>query len=52
MEESVFDKLDRKKRERATETEVLGQTMIDAANEFGPGTSYGTSWDFLYQHVY
>lgn len=41
MEESVFDKLDKKKRDRPTETEQLGQTMIDAANEFGPGTSYG-----------
>ena len=37
----VVDKLDKKKRERQTNTEYLGQTMIDAGNEFGPGTPYG-----------
>ena len=31
----VVDKLDKKKRERQTNTEYLGQTMIDAGNEFG-----------------
>ena len=41
MEELVFDKLDRKKRDHVTNHELLGQTMLDAGNEFGPGTSYG-----------
>ena len=41
LEEMVVDKLDKKKRERQTNTEYLGQTMIDAGNEFGPGTPYG-----------
>ena len=41
LEEMVVDTLDKKKRERQTNTEYLGQTMIDAGNEFGPGTPYG-----------
>ena len=41
MEEFVMDKLEKKKRDRFTNTELLGLHMIDAGNEFGPGTSYG-----------
>jgi len=43
MEDFVWDKLDKKKRERATNHDILGQYMIDAGNEFGPGTSYGNA---------
>jgi endophilin-B len=41
MEEFFYEKMDKKKRDRLTSTETLGQYMIDAGNEFGPGTSYG-----------
>lgn len=41
MEDFVWEKIDKKKRERPTNHDILGQYMIDAGNEFGPGTSYG-----------
>ena len=41
MEEFFYEKVDKKKRDRLTNTETLGQYMIDSGNEFGPGTSYG-----------
>lgn len=41
VEEMLMDKLDRKKRDHITNHELLGQTMLDAGNEFGPGTPYG-----------
>ncbi|XP_064650381.1 endophilin-B1-like isoform X8 [Lineus longissimus] len=43
MEEYFYDKLEKKKRERLTNEESLGSVMVDAGNEFGPGTSYGTA---------
>lgn len=36
-----MDRLDRKKRDKPTPVEQLGQEMIDAGNQLGPGTSYG-----------
>ncbi|XP_064458217.1 endophilin-B1-like isoform X2 [Ornithodoros turicata] len=42
VEDYLFEKLD-KKRERHNNTELLGQDMIDAGTEFGPGTSYGSA---------
>ena len=39
----MLEKLDKKKRERETNTETLGQFMLSAGNDFGPGTSYGES---------
>lgn len=41
IEEFIYDKLDKKLPSKATNAELLGQYMLDAANEFGPGTPYG-----------
>ncbi|XP_060629864.1 endophilin-B1 isoform X3 [Anolis sagrei] len=43
MEEFVYEKLDRKAPSRVNNPELLGQHMIDAGNEFGPGTAYGNA---------
>ena len=43
MEEILYEKLDKRKRDRNNSHETLGQIMVDAGNEFGPGTSYGES---------
>uniref|UniRef100_A0A8D0GAE0 Endophilin-B1 n=1 Tax=Sphenodon punctatus TaxID=8508 RepID=A0A8D0GAE0_SPHPU len=43
IEEFVYEKLDRKAPSRMNNQEVLGQYMIDAGNEFGPGTAYGNA---------
>ena len=40
-EEFVYEKLDKPKPPRLTESETLGQSMIEAGNDFGPGTNYG-----------
>ncbi|XP_037524994.1 endophilin-B1 isoform X3 [Rhipicephalus sanguineus] len=42
VEDYLFEKLD-KKRDRLNNTELLGQDMIDAGTDFGPGTSYGSA---------
>ncbi|XP_068460517.1 endophilin-B2-like isoform X3 [Clinocottus analis] len=41
IEEFLYEKLDRKAPSRITNGELLGQYMLDAAKEFGPGTPYG-----------
>lgn len=41
IEEFVYEKLDRKAPSRVNNPELLGQYMIDAGTEFGPGTAYG-----------
>uniref|UniRef100_A0A8D3DLD6 Endophilin-B2 n=1 Tax=Scophthalmus maximus TaxID=52904 RepID=A0A8D3DLD6_SCOMX len=41
IEEFIYDKLDKKLPSRATNAELLGQYMVDAAAEFGPETPYG-----------
>lgn len=41
IEEFIYDKLDKKLPSKATNAELLGQYMLEAANEFGPGTPYG-----------
>ncbi|KAM8827640.1 endophilin-B2b isoform 4-T4 [Spinachia spinachia] len=43
IEEFIYDKLDKKLPSRTTNTELLGQYMVEAANEFGPGTPYGST---------
>ncbi|XP_041370342.1 endophilin-B1-like isoform X2 [Gigantopelta aegis] len=43
MEDMLYEKLDKKKKDRMTQTEQLGQYMLDAGNDFGPGTSYGNA---------
>ncbi|KAK3737258.1 hypothetical protein QZH41_019869 [Actinostola sp. cb2023] len=42
-EEYLLDKLEKKKPERNTHLQTLGQYMRDAGHEFGPGTSYGSA---------
>ncbi|XP_062414826.1 endophilin-B2-like isoform X6 [Pungitius pungitius] len=43
IEEFIYDKLDKKLPSRTTNTELLGQYMLEAAHEFGPGTPYGST---------
>uniref|UniRef100_F6QEH4 Endophilin-B1 n=1 Tax=Ornithorhynchus anatinus TaxID=9258 RepID=F6QEH4_ORNAN len=43
IEEFVYEKLDRKAPSRTNNPELLGQYMIDAGNDFGPGTAYGNA---------
>ncbi|KAM8931008.1 endophilin-B1 isoform 2-T2 [Pelodytes ibericus] len=43
IEEFVYEKLERKAPSRMNNQEQLGQYMIDAGNEFGPGTAYGNA---------
>ncbi|XP_072524962.1 endophilin-B1b isoform X2 [Salminus brasiliensis] len=43
MEEFLYEKLDRKLPTRANNHELLGECMIDAGHEFGPGTAYGSA---------
>lgn len=47
-EEFVYQKLDKPKPPRLTESEALGQTMIEAGNDFGPGTNYGEVMQYYY----
>ena len=41
LEDTVNLKLERKPRERNTNVELLGYSMVDAGNDLGPGTQYG-----------
>ncbi|XP_054853605.1 endophilin-B2 isoform X2 [Eublepharis macularius] len=41
VEEFLYEKLDRKVPSRVTNGELLAQYMLEAANDFGPGTPYG-----------
>jgi len=41
MEDLLYEKLDKKKKDRVTQYEVLGNVMVEAGREFGPGTPYG-----------
>lgn len=43
IEEFLYEKLDRKIPPRPTNGEILGQFMLEAAKEFGPGTPYGST---------
>ncbi|XP_059839814.1 endophilin-B1-like isoform X1 [Hypanus sabinus] len=43
IEEFVYEKLDRKAPSRMNNFEQLGQYMLDAGNDFGPGTAYGSA---------
>ncbi|XP_075885281.1 endophilin-B2b isoform X2 [Nelusetta ayraudi] len=43
IEEFIYDKLDKKLPSKTTNAELLGQYMLDAANDFGPGTPYGST---------
>lgn len=41
VEDFLFEKIEKKKPNRLSNLEYLGQDMIEAGNEFGPGTAYG-----------
>nr|XP_061811610.1 endophilin-B1-like isoform X1 [Nerophis lumbriciformis] len=43
LEEFVYEKLEKKAPTRMNNSELLGQSMIDSGNEFGPGTAYGNA---------
>ncbi|XP_078264302.1 endophilin-B1-like isoform X2 [Rhinoraja longicauda] len=43
IEEFVYEKLDRRAPSRINNSEQLGQYMLDAGNDFGPGTAYGSA---------
>ncbi|XP_078416865.1 endophilin-B1-like isoform X5 [Cetorhinus maximus] len=43
IEEFVYEKLDRKAPPRLNNCEQLGHYMLEAGNEFGPGTAYGSA---------
>ncbi|KAJ8388758.1 hypothetical protein AAFF_G00129910 [Aldrovandia affinis] len=43
VEEFLYEKLDRKIPSRTTNGELLGQYMLEAAKDFGPGTPYGST---------
>lgn len=43
MEDYLFEKIDKKKPNRLSNLEWLGQDMISAGNVFGPSTSYGNN---------
>ncbi|XP_061115927.1 endophilin-B2-like isoform X6 [Conger conger] len=43
IEEFLYEKLDRKIPSRTTNGELLGQYMLDAAKDFGPGSPYGST---------
>lgn len=43
IEEFFYEKLDKKVPMRTTNGELLGQYMLDAAKDFGPGTPYGST---------
>lgn len=41
MEEYVYEKLDKRLRQRTTPLTEMGQSLIDAGNDFGSHTPYG-----------
>ncbi|XP_075213447.1 SH3 domain containing GRB2 like, endophilin-B isoform X1 [Lycorma delicatula] len=43
VEDYLFEKIEKKKPNRLSNLEYLGLDMIEAGNEFGPGTSYGSA---------
>uniref|UniRef100_A0A8C9U376 Endophilin-B1 n=2 Tax=Scleropages formosus TaxID=113540 RepID=A0A8C9U376_SCLFO len=43
IEEFLYEKLEKKAPTRLNNHEQLGQSMIDAGNEYGPGTAYGNA---------
>lgn len=43
VEDFLFEKIEKKRPNRLSNLEYLGLDMIEAGNEFGPGTAYGSS---------
>ncbi len=47
----MYEKLEKKKKDRMTSSEMLGQNMVDAGNDFGPGTAYGKNSTIIDRHM-
>ncbi|GLV37844.1 Endophilin B [Carabus blaptoides fortunei] len=43
VEDFIFEKIEKKRPNRLSNLEYLGLDMIEAGNEFGPGTAYGSA---------
>ncbi|PSN29909.1 Endophilin-B1 [Blattella germanica] len=43
VEDFLFEKIEKKRPNRLSNLEYLGLDMIEAGNEFGPGTAYGSA---------
>lgn len=43
IEDFIYEKIEKKKPTRLSNLEYLGLDMIEAGNEFGPGTAYGST---------
>ncbi|XP_067001892.1 endophilin-B1 isoform X2 [Anabrus simplex] len=43
VEDYLFEKIDKKRPNRLSNLEYLGLDMIEAGNDFGPGTAYGSA---------
>ncbi|KAK7870651.1 hypothetical protein R5R35_009142 [Gryllus longicercus] len=43
VEDFLFDKIEKKRPNRLSNLEYLGLDMMEAGNDFGPGTSYGNA---------
>ncbi|KAA0704662.1 Endophilin-B1 SH3 domain-containing GRB2-like protein B1 [Triplophysa tibetana] len=43
IEDFLYEKLEKKAPTRMNNHELLGQSMIDSGNEFGPGAAYGNA---------
>lgn len=43
LEEFVYEKLEKKAPTRVNNHDLLGQSLIDAGRDFGPGTAYGNA---------
>lgn len=43
VEDFLFEKIEKKRPNRLSNLEYLGLDMMEAGNEFGPGTSYGSA---------
>lgn len=41
IEDFFYEKIDKKKPNRLSNTEYVGIDMIEAGNDFGPGIAYG-----------
>lgn len=43
IEDFIFEKIEKKRPKRLSNIEYLGLDMVEAGNEFGPGTAYGSA---------
>ncbi|KAK7071806.1 Endophilin-B1, partial [Halocaridina rubra] len=43
VEDMLFEKIEKRRPNRLSNLEYLGLDMVQAGNEFGPGTAYGSA---------